>query len=299
MTEQAGFYLPTLAILGVGLIGGSLSLGLKQSKAVGHVIGFGRSQGSLDQALESGVINEINLDLADIACRADVIVLATPVGAMEEIFKALAPHLHPEVVITDVGSVKTGVVETARRLLAERIDQFVPGHPIAGKERSGVGAATADLFNHHRVAITPLPETKATANALIRNMWQAVGAVLVDMEVEQHDRVLSVTSHLPHVLAYAMVNYFSTSGDRDKCYEMAAGGFYDSTRIASSDPVMWRDICHMNRDQIMRSIRGYQETLNEITALIQSEQYQHLEALFSSAKAARGQVQERRNTPEP
>ena len=288
------FHAPVLAIFGVGLIGGSLSLGLKKHGAVDHVIGMGRSRPNLEKAVDLGVIDEIGGDMETVVGNADIIVLATPVGTMPDLLQEFLPHLRRKTIITDVGSVKQGIVDSARNVLGSQISQFVPGHPIAGKEHSGVAAASADLFQNHKVAITPLPETDALFCETICEMWRSVGAELVYMDVDEHDRVLSVTSHLPHILAYAMVDYFASTGDRDKCYEMVAGGFYDSTRTASSDPVMWRDICRMNRDEIIHSIQGYRRTLENITDLLEAGEFNKIEELFTRAKSARALVKEKR-----
>ena len=292
--QDEPLHVPTLAIFGVGLIGGSLSLALKKLGAVDHVIGMGRTRSNLDVAIDLGVIDEIGGDMEAVVSQANIIVLATPVGAMENLLRQILPYLNTGTIITDVGSVKQGIVDSARKVLGDRIRQFVPAHPIAGKEHSGVTAASVDLFENHKVAVTPLPDTDAKFCETISQMWRAVGAELVEMDVDEHDRVLSVTSHLPHILAYAMVDYFSSTDDREKCYEMVAGGFYDSTRIASSDPVMWRDICRMNRDQVIHSIQGYRQTLENITQLLEAEEYQQIEDLFTRARAARALVKEKR-----
>ncbi len=290
------FHIPTIAIHGVGLIGGSLALGLRKAGSVGHVIGVGRSQLNLDMAVELGVIDEIADSLQVAAEAADVIVLATPVGTMEEGLKQVRPVLDQHKIVTDVGSVKQGVVAQAKNCLGVSLNRFVPAHPVAGKEHSGVTAASADLFEQHKVAVTPLPETDLVALKTVESMWRSVGADVVTMEVEEHDRVLAITSHLPHVLAYAMVHYFAASSDRDKCYEMAAGGFYDFTRIASSDPEMWRDICKMNRQLLLDNINGYKQKLAHITDLLESGKDDELEALFSSARNSREDVTQRRKS---
>jgi prephenate dehydrogenase len=289
-----GFHLPVLAIVGVGMIGGSLSLGLKKRRLVGRVIGFGRNRENLDRAMEIGAIDEIASSPADAARDADMVVLATPVGVMGAIMRSIVSVLREDAVITDVGSVKQGVADAAREALGHRLGRFVPGHPVAGREHSGVAAATADLYEHHRVALTPLAESDADAVERVEEMWRRVGADIVRMEVAEHDRVLAMTSHLPHLLAYAMVHYFAADDDREKCYEMVAGGFYDFTRIASSDPVMWRDICGMNREFILDRIQGYRKKLETLESLVSDGNDLELEALFSAAREARAVVTERR-----
>jgi len=288
------FYLPTVLLVGVGMIGGSLTLGLKKRKLVGHVTGIGRSRSNLERAISLGAIDEISENLGEAAAKADLIVLATPVGAMANLMSEIDLVIKPTAVITDVGSVKHGVVAEAKERLVNSLAQFVPAHPVAGKENSGVGAADADLYIDHKVAITPIVETSDKANALVEEMWRAVGADVISMGVEEHDRVLAMTSHLPHVLAYAMVHIFSSTEDSEKCYQMAAGGFYDFTRIASSDPVMWRDICKMNQDQLLEHIKKYQNKLTHISSMIESGDESALQTLFSDARDARSIVTEKR-----
>lgn len=287
-------HIPTLAIIGVGMIGGSLSLGLKQRDLVGRVIGYGRSKPNLDQALTIKAIDEVAASPRAAAEAADIIVLATPVGAMADVLEEILPALDKHKIVTDVGSVKKGVVEQATRILGEGINRFVPAHPVAGKEHAGVVAASPDLYENHKVAVTPLDSTDLDALEKVKEMWRGVGADIVTMDVIEHDRVLGMTSHLPHVLAYAMVHYFASTGDRDKCFEMAGGGFYDFTRIASSDPVMWRDICRMNLPEVLGHIAGFQEQLETITRLLENGDDDQIEALFAAAREARGKVGERR-----
>jgi len=288
------FHVPVITIAGVGLIGGSLSLALKQRKLVDKVIGVGRSKENLEKAISLGAIDEIAESAAEAADQSDIIVLATPVGTMIDILQQMAPALDARKIVTDVGSVKSGVVEQALPLLGPLARIFVPAHPIAGKEHSGVIAASPDLYEDHKVAITPTAVADENACLEIENMWRAVGAEVVRMGVQEHDRVLAMTSHLPHLLAYAMVHLFASGQDKEKCYEMAAGGFYDFTRIASSDPVMWRDICNMNKDQILKHLDDYKQTLANIASLIESGRDDEIECLFANAKAARAIVTERR-----
>ena len=300
--------MPVLAVIGVGLIGGSVARALKAGNRVGKVIGAGRSRANLERALGLGVIDAIADDPAHAAEQADIILLAVPVNAMAGVLEALRPVLDRNEagnkIVTDTGSVKAGVCEAAAAVLGDKISRFVPGHPVAGKEHSGVDAATADLFENHNVVLTPLARTDADALEQIRQMWTAAGARVSTMEVSRHDRVLSVTSHLPHVLAYAMVDFFAAAGDTDDgdggdqdlahYYDMAAGGFYDFTRTASSDPEMWRDICLMNRGQILRHIDRFTERLRHIGRLIDQSDGDALEALFTNARETRSRVTERR-----
>ncbi|MGR3913347.1 MAG: prephenate dehydrogenase/arogenate dehydrogenase family protein [Gammaproteobacteria bacterium] len=286
------FFVPALAIIGVGMIGGSLALGMKKRGLAGTVLGAGRSRVSLQCALELGVIDEICGTPFEAAARADVIVLAAPVGASGALLAAIAPALTAEKIVTDVGSVKAGVCEAAAALgpLARR---FVPGHPVAGKEHSGAAAANADLFAHHSVVLTPAAHTDADALERIAHMWRALGAHVSRMEAAEHDRVLALTSHLPHVLAYAMVDCFAQSGERERA-GMTAGGFYDFTRTASSDAEMWRDICVMNRAEILRQIEAFQTRLAGLTQMIARADREAIASLFAAAAEVRAQLDARR-----
>ena len=286
--------IPTVAVFGVGLIGGSLAKSLKESATAEHIIGVGRAMVNLQKARDTGAIDEIQVDPARAARDADLIVLATPVNTIAELIGVIAPVLSSEKVVTDVGSVKRGIVRSARQALGNHIGRFVPGHPVAGKEKSGIDAASADLFENHKVILTPLPETDPDGVDLVREMWQLTGARVKSMPVEDHDRVLSVTSHLPHILAYVMMDFLSGSPDRSSCYEMTAGGFYDFTRTASSDPEMWRDISLMNSDCLVRHIQEYQEKLGEVACMIRNMDGKGIEELFVAAKQARNLVSEKR-----
>ena len=288
------FHVPTLAVIGVGMIGGSAALALKRRRAVGKVIGAGRSRANLERALELGVIDHIADDPASAAAQADIVLLAAPVNAIVGLFEAILPALDRHKVVTDVGSVKREICEAAAATLGSRARRFVPGHPVAGKEHSGVAAAGADLFDNHNVVLTPTAHTDADALATVRRMWEAAGARVSEVDAEVHDRVLSVTSHLPHVLAYAMVDFFAAADDPALCRDMAAGGFYDFTRTASSDTEMWRDICLMNRAQILQHLRQFTQRLERIGELIERSDGDALARLFDAAGATRATVAERR-----
>ena len=311
MTPPSGkkaFYIPTLAVIGVGLIGGSLARALKRGRHVGRVVGAGRSLASLQKARRLGVIDVMSASPAQAAQGADVVVVATPVGATEYILQEIAPALGETAVVTDVGSVKNMVCEMARDALGAAVRRFVPGHPVAGKEHSGVGASHAELFVGHRVALTPLRETDEDARKTVRRMWKAAGARVTTMPAAEHDRVLALTSHLPHVLAYAMVELFADTtrggvlsglggveNTAPALYgDMAAGGFYDFTRTASSDPEMWRDICVTNRAQILRQLQAFSVRTERIAQLISDGDLHALERLFTAARDTRAKVGERR-----
>jgi len=288
------FHISVLAVIGVGLIGGSLALALKRSNAVGKVIGYGRARENLDKAKALGVIDEIAPDALTATKQANIVFLAIPVGAMKAILTEIQSGIGPDTIISDAGSVKTGIVSDAEGVLGDLFPRFVPAHPIAGKEHSGVEAASEDLYDQHKVAITPHHRTDPLATRTVVEMWQIAGAEVVSLGVEEHDRVLALTSHLPHILSYAMVDYFTSSTDLAKCYQMAGGGFYDFTRTASSDPVMWRDISSMNKSELLSSISGYQRTLEKLAEMIKQGDTGNLELIFRSASAARAKVTEKR-----
>ncbi len=297
MPEQK-FYTPRLAIFGVGMIGGSVALALKRHQRVGHVIGVGRSRANLEKALQLGVIDQIIDAPLPAVEQADVILLATPVNTIAGLFQKILPALDQSKIVTDVGSVKRGICDAAAATLGEQNSRFVPGHPVAGKEHSGVVAASADLFEEQNVVLTPAANTDADALETIRQMWSVIGARVSIMDPQLHDRVLSVTSHLPHVLAYAMVDFFANCEDASHVYDMAAGGFYDFSRTASSDAEMWRDICLMNRAQILQHIDQFKLRLDNISDMLVRTDGAALENLFASAKKSRLRIIEKR-APHP
>jgi len=276
-----------LALIGVGLIGGSLARALRDAGHVQEIVGYGRGLANLQRAAELGVVDRIDTSLSAAVQGADMVVLATPVGSMAKIFVEIAPYLGPETVVTDVGSVKGAVVDAARTGLGARFAAFVPGHPIAGTERSGVDASFASLFVGRRVVLTPLQENRPESVTRVRDMWRAAGADVVDMRVEHHDEVLAATSHLPHLLAYTLVDLLAQLEDHREVFAFAAGGFRDFTRIASSDPVMWRDISLANRNAIARVLEQYRQALDQLAAALDAGDGEQLQQLFARAKAAR------------
>jgi len=227
-----------LTIIGLGLIGGSLARVLKREAACAQITGYGRNDADLKKALAAGVIDSIASDLTQAVSEADMVVLATPLGAIEGLLEALAPGLKQGAIVTDVGSAKGEVVRAAQNTLGQHLQHFVPGHPIAGTEKSGLAASFAGLFEQHLVILTPLPDTHARALRLVRQMWEAAGATVVHLDVAHHDAVLAATSHLPHLLAYALVDCLAGMQERDEIFQFAAGGFADFSRIASSSPQM-------------------------------------------------------------
>lgn len=279
-----------LTIIGIGLIGGSLARALRYNGYVREVIGYGRSVGSLQQAVELGVIDRAEVSLPDAVRAADMIVLAVPVGNMAEILETLGPVLPDDAVVTDVGSVKGSVISAARNALGSRFVHFVPGHPLAGTEQSGVAASLPDLFQRRRVILTPEPDTDADALARVRAMWEAAGAEVATLTATDHDRLLAVSSHLPHMLAYCLVDMVVRHDDHRAILENSASGFSDTTRIAASDPVMWRDICLANRDALVVALRQYHDDLGAIVKAVEKGDGKWLCDTFTRAKHARAKL---------
>lgn len=276
-----------LAVIGVGLIGGSCALALKRTGMVERVVGIGRGVANLERAMALGVVDEVTTDVGRGVDGADVVLVTTPVGQMGPIFDALRSAVAPDAVITDGGSTKRDVVAAARERLVERLPRFVPAHPIAGAERSGADAARADLFLQRHVVLTPLPETAPDAEDRVRALWTACGAKVSTLTPEQHDAVFSAVSHLPHALAYALVQTVAERPDAGTLFSFAAGGFRDFTRIASSSPEMWRDICLANRHALLADLDAYGAMLARLRALLDRADGEGLERLFTSARDAR------------
>lgn len=281
-------FIQRLCIIGVGLIGGSLARALKQAGAVDEVIGAGRCRETLEKALQLQVIDRYEVALKAAVAGADVIVIAVPLGAMLKVFTAIAPHIPKDCVLTDVGSAKGSVLGHIRQVFGEAaLGNFVPGHPIAGTERSGVAASCATLFQQRRVILTPLVETEARAHNLVQRMWEATGAEVVAMGVRHHDEILAATSHLPHMLAYALVDSLARLDDRAEIFRYAAGGFRDFTRIASSDPQMWHDICVANRGPLLEVIELFTHDLARLVEAIRDSDSASILDIFQRAKHAR------------
>lgn len=285
----ADLHINQLTIIGVGLIGGSLARAARRAGICGEIVGCGRSLENLQQALELGVIDRLEQDPGRAVQGADMVVIAVPLGAMETVLRQIAPHLAVDAVVTDVGSAKTGVAATAQSVLKTQRSRFVPGHPIAGTERSGVGASFAELFQNRCVILTPLPDSDAYAVARVKALWHSCGARVVKMDIVHHDEVLAATSHLPHLLAYALVDTLARMDDSEEIFRYAAGGFRDFTRIASSDPVMWRDICLANREAIVDMLERFAKDLDALAQSVRRGDGEQLLALFSRAKAVRDQ----------
>ena len=273
-----------LAVIGVGLIGGSFALALKQAGKVTHVVGVGRNRANLELARERRIIDAIAPDAAAAARDADLVLVAAPVAQFPAIFSQLSDC---QALITDAGSTKRDVVAAARAALGARIAQFVPGHPVAGAEQSGAAAAMASLFLDRRVVLTPLPENRPEAVQRVEDAWRACGARISRLGAEEHDAVLAAVSHLPHLLAYALVHDIAARGNAEQLFSYAAGGFRDFTRIASSHPEMWRDICVANRDQLLAELARYSAQLGLVEKLLQAADGDALEKLFTQARDAR------------
>ncbi|MDM8558383.1 prephenate dehydrogenase/arogenate dehydrogenase family protein [Candidatus Parabeggiatoa sp. HSG14] len=279
-----------LAIIGIGLIGGSLARALKRAGACAEVVGCGRNTRNLQQAIDLGVIDCYETNPASAVKNADMVVVAVPLGTMAKTFATIHDALSPQAIITDVGSAKATVVSDAQQYLGQHFSRFVPAHPIAGTEKSGVAASFAELFEKHRVILTPLPETESQAVDIVSTMWQKTGAEVVKMSVENHDEVLAATSHLPHLLAYNLVDTLAKMDNQTEIFKFAAGGFRDFSRIASSDPQMWHDICFANKDAILSVLEYFNIHLTQLTKAIQQGDSQHIKNIFTHAKTVRDKV---------
>ena len=276
-----------VVIFGVGLIGGSFALGLKAAGQVEEVVGFGRSLGSLTQALELGLIDRVGANPQQDVADADLVLLATPVGQMADIMSRIAPYLGARTLVTDGGSTKCDVVSAARTHFADKIAQFVPAHPIAGAENSGAAAARADLYREKKVVLTPLAENRVLDVARVRSAWEWCGAQVHELEPEAHDRVFAAVSHLPHLLSFALVHDLAVRENSEQFFAFAASGFRDFTRIAASHPEMWRDICLANRSALLEELDRYRVQLDELRAALAEADGAALEQVFSVARQAR------------
>jgi len=286
-----------LAIIGVGLIGGSLARALRTRGAVDAVVGCGRDRANLERAVALGVIDDWTQNPAEAARGADIVVVAVTLGATADILARIAPALAAQAIVTDVGSAKRCVIDAARaQLPPSQYARFVAGHPIAGAEKSGVEAAKAELYERHRVILTPTADTDAAALATVRRLWECVGAEVCDMDADLHDEVLAATSHLPHLLAYALVDCLLDLDTPVDVFDFAAGGFRDFTRIASSSPAMWRDIALENRTALLAVCARYEQTLARLRRALEAGDAEALEAAFARAKAARDEFMRRRAT---
>lgn len=276
-----------ITIVGVGLIGGSFARALRKHASVGTIVGCSRQREHLERARQLGVVDAITTDPAKAVRDADLVLLATPVGAMQGLFEAIRPALSTDTVVTDAGSTKTSVIAAAKAVFGDMPPRFVPGHPVAGTENSGVEASFDSLFAQRRVILTPTPQTDADALACVRSAWQACGAQVTQMDAAHHDHVLAATSHLPHLLAYSLVDTLAQLNEHTEIFKYAAGGFADFTRIASSSPAMWTDIVQANRDELLAVLDQYTQGVATLRRAIETDDRAAVHACFERAKAAR------------
>lgn len=287
--SEDNFLFNKIAIIGVGLIGGSLGLVLKEKGLVRTITGIGRTMKNLETARSLGIIDEISQDVAAGVRGAELIVVCVPVLKIAEVIKKALPGITAPCVITDVGSVKKRVCDEVRGILPRGVE-FVPAHPVAGTEESGAAAAFATLFRDRLTVITPGPHTSKEASARVKKLWAEAGSRIIEMAPDEHDRVFALVSHLPHVIAYTLVNTVACDetlvGSR-QAIDYSAGGFRDFTRIASSSPEMWSDICSMNKDSLVEVIERFERRLSVIKGLIASDDYEGLKKKFTMAKDVR------------
>ena len=276
-----------LCIVGTGLIGGSLARDLRRLGEVGEVVGSSRHAANLERAVDLGVIDRFDVDVARAVTGADMVVVAVPLGAISGVFERIRDAVDDDAVITDVGSAKSSVVAAARSVLGLRLSQFVPGHPIAGTEHFGVDASTERLFERRRVILTPTAETSGIAVERVSDMWRLVGSEVIEMDVNRHDEVLAATSHLPHMLAYTLVDVLGGMKERAEIFRFSAGGLRDFTRIASSDPQMWQDICLANREAMVDAIERFGSELGQLTDAIRRGDGEFVRLVFTRAKSVR------------
>jgi len=278
--------IPVMAVAGVGLIGGSFAAALRQAGQVGRVLGVGRNPASLERAVALGLIDEA-VSAENAAARADLVMLATPVGALGDTLRRMLPHLRPGALLTDAGSTKSEVIAAARQALGGQIGCFVPGHPIAGAERTGPEAADPGLYRGRRVILTPLPENSAGDVARVARAWEACGARVSDMDADAHDRVLASVSHLPHLLSAVYMEQVARAGDARLRLDTAGSGFRDFTRIAAGSPEMWRDIFLSNREAMLQELAGLRAGLDRAERAIAEGDGEALLAQLDTAAQAR------------
>jgi prephenate dehydrogenase len=290
-----------LVIFGVGLIGGSLARALRERSAFsGEIVGVDRSARSIERALELGVIDtgaalDSQQSLESVLRSADIVLLAAPVAQTLPLLKRIVPFLEPGTIVTDVGSTKSDAVESARAVLGPYVSQFVPGHPIAGRESRGIDAAMADLYENRNVILCPLSENSPGNVERVAAMWEAAGATVLEMSSAEHDRVLASVSHLPHILAFAFIEQILQSPDAALRFSVAAGGFRDFTRIAAANPEMWRDVCLANRAALLAELDSYVAVLGRLRSAIEAADGVVLERTFARSRLARTEWQERRD----
>ena len=276
-----------VAIIGLGLIGGSLAKAVKKRGLAEQVVGCDLRASEWEEGLNQGVVDQAFPVAADAVRGADLVVIAVPVQATESVLQEIRDHLPETAVLTDVGSVKGSFVEAVRRVFGDLSPRVIPGHPIAGSEKSGITAANDQLFENHKVILTPAEDADPQALAALRALWEGCGAEVLSMPVSHHDEVLAATSHLPHLIAFSLVDTLAGEDDNKEIFRYAAGGFRDFTRIAASDPVMWRDIFMANRDAVLKVLDHFNEDLGQLREAIEQADGQRLMQVFTRAKAAR------------
>ena len=291
-----------LVVVGVGLIGGSFALAQRAAGCTGTVVGVGRGRLNLEEAVNLGIIDRfVPLDgdwTSDLAA-SDFVLLAAPVAQYPALFRAMAGRLGPHTIVTDAGSTKQDVIAAARETLGVALPRFVPGHPIAGTEQSGAAAAFSTLYAERNVVLTPLPETDPLAVATVAAAWQTCGARVRTLEPAAHDRIFAAVSHLPHLLAFALVDELAGRPNAEDLFRFAASGFRDFTRIAASSPEMWRDIALANRAALQDEIAAFRAKLDRMSAMIAAGDSKALEAVFARARSARRAWDAQRNVGAP
>jgi prephenate dehydrogenase len=277
-----------LGVIGCGLMGGSFALALKRGGLVKHVVGYSKSPSTTERARKLGVIDVAAESALQAVAGSDCVLLAVPVAASETTFKAIRHLVEPGLLLMDVGSTKRDVVDAARRALKERVSSFVPAHPIAGKEVAGVANADALLYSGRQVILTPLPQTAPDLVQKATDVWSAIGAQVLRMTAENHDAAFAAVSHLPHLLAFAYFNSVANQPAGRDFLSLAGPGFRDFTRIAASDPTVWRDILMSNREEILRQSMRFRHTLDAIEHVMRGGNAEALEDLVRKASEARG-----------
>jgi prephenate dehydrogenase len=288
-----------VVIVGVGLIGGSFALALKEAKAARTIVGVGRSEQVMARALELGIVDAVAQSPQEAMRAADLVLIAAPVAQTGPILASLLPYLEPHTIVTDAGSTKSDVVAAARAVLGERIAQFVPGHPIAGRESNGPDAAIAGLYRGKKTVITALPENPAESVERVAAAWRLCGAIIHRLTPEEHDKVFAAVSHLPHLLAYALVDDIAAKPHAGLLFQYAASGFRDFTRIAGSSPEMWRDISLANRDALLVELDAYLAQLTRMREMLAASSGESLEAVYTNAQRARREWIETIEAAEP
>ena len=283
---MSNFYIKKLTIIGVGLIGGSIACSLKKNNLVGHITGYSNNKKELKQALDIGIIDSYSLDVKEAIKNTNVIVIAVPVGGILNLLQKIKPYIRSDIIITDVSSVKLYIIDCFKKVFLDVPPLFVPAHPLAGGEISGLSKIDGNLFNKKKVIITPHKNIDNNALDFITNLWHCLGANVQIMQSEMHDKLLSMTSHLPHILAFSLMDYLISS-ENSNVFDYAASGFKDFSRIASSDAIMWRDICFANKKELLQQISNYKNTLDNIYNIIDNSKSKQLENVFIRSKKVR------------